>query len=160
METWGYKWRGSELRVSCGVPGKGMMAYLHTRLAAQWCIWLVTWQSLSSTPFKYQACLWAMLSISWGLPTSHEWRHGHWEGETDILTWLVPWVFFLHWAPQLRSWGSLQYCLVNQFTNRAAARGYPGWSSRICFFFSFYRPFSRWSPDNWLKQMKPLNLPL
>lgn len=52
---------------------------------------------------------------------------GGWEGEINFLTlgWGPNFSFFI--APQqLCSWPNFQHCLVNQFRNRAAARGYPG----------------------------------
>lgn len=52
---------------------------------------------------------------------------GGWEGEIYFLTlgWSPDFSFFI--APeQLRRWPNCQHCLVNQFPNRVAARGYPG----------------------------------
>lgn len=49
-------------------------------------------------------------------------------GKGRLTSSLLTFLFFSHWAPPImyNSWSSFQHCLVNQFPNRAAVRGYPG----------------------------------
>lgn len=87
-----YKWGESALRISRGVPGQGMMA-ISPHQANSAVVYLA---GGLAEPLNHSIQVPSM-SLSKGFnllgpPTSHEWRHGHWERETDVFT--------LGWCPE------------------------------------------------------------
>lgn len=113
------------LSVSCGAPGKGIMAVLlHQANSAMIYLSGSLTEACHLPPFKYHTCLWAEALIPWDCLLVVNWGSGWWEGEIDFPIFGGGPGFSLWIGPhQWYSWPCLQDCLVHQFSKRTSARG-------------------------------------